>query len=405
MKKIISGIASGLLLASTCAVAGDAKIYVSNSDNDIHIHDFSTGLEEGVLEVINHNNPDPFGLFVTPSGNELYSITSSGWAMDQEFVVFNTKTNTETRRGIISETSAAEPKLQFGSYSPDGGKIYFLSDYVSSQSLFTPLHVFDTNSMTITDSSSIGYDAESMLVSPDGSRLYVMGSTPHLFGIIKVLDSTTLDVLDETVASYGGTLKAMSPAGDFMLVDHDGKLKAMDTATLQFIPGDELTLSGIGAVNVDDTYIVVDHGSANIDVYSVSDYSLVSATNLATAGWSMVMDADYDSALGKVSVSGFSMSPTVSGRVATIDAATGAVEYDVTSGFISGDIIIKPETEDLSLSVKSLAASTVQCINNTTGQTVYITPAAGEQAWNCESNGLLVAPGDSVTVTASGTAD
>lgn len=405
LKKIIAGIASGLLLVSASVMADSAKIYVSNSDNVIHIHDFNTGVEEGFLEVVNHNNPDPFGLFIPPASDELYSITASGWAMDQEFVVFDTKTNTEIRRGLISETSAAQQKLRYGAYSPSGDKIYFLSRYLANPGVYMPFQVFDTSSMLLTDSVDLGYDAESMLVSPDGTRLYVMGNTLSSYGIIKVLDATTLNVIDDTVASLGGALMAMSPAGDYMMVDHQGVLKAMDTTTLQFIPGAEIVQSHINTVAMDDTYIVVTHGSANVDVYNAGDYSLVSSNNLETSGWSMIMDADYDSELGKVSVSGFSMTPTVSGRVTTIDAATGTIEYDVTSGFISYDLVIKPATEDLSLLVKGVAANSVQCINNTTGQTVYITPAAGEQAWNCESNGLLVSPGDSVTVTAGGTAE
>jgi len=405
LKRLVIGIALGVLLASTCATAGSAKIYVGNFDDNIYVHDLSTGMEEAVIEIADHNNPSPYGLFITPPGDELFIITAAGWAMDQEFIVYDTVQNTEKRRGIISRTSARERKLRFGEYSPDGGKIYFLPQRVV-RSGFTPFQVFDTNLMIMTDQTDLSFDGRSMLTSPDGSRLYLKGRLWNSVDIItKVLDADTLEVIVETDV-INGSLGAMSPAGDYMVVYYREQLKFVDTETLQVLPGSEVTVNGwIKSVSIDDNHMVVMRGIASVDIYDLEDLSLLFSIDLTSLGWYTTLVADYDEKSGKLSVGGFSMSPSVSGRVATIDVATGNIEYDVVSGYIPSNIVIKPSADGLSLLVKRLVADSVQCTNNTTGQVVYISPAAGEQGWDCESHGLLVAPGDSVSMTASGTVD
>ncbi len=399
MNKISSTILGTVLGLSTSLALAAGEVYVGNFDDNIRVHGPLAGEIEATIDVI-HNNPNPYGLFFPTSvNNEVYALTSSGMSMDQEFIVYDTNSYTELRRGVISVDG-----LPFGTYSPSGDKIYFGTeryyDYDLQGWRYSPLEIFDTASMTLTQSVEVGFVITDMLASADGTKLYVLGNTPWQFGIVKVFDTATMTIINETTLQ-DGEIEALHPSGNYIYFDNHTDLKLLDTNTLELLPN-TVAPGNVNNVFAGGDRLVVQRGGNNVEVYNLNDYTLLTTYTAASLGWDALVAIDLEPSSGILAIGGYSMQPSVHGNLLAVDIDTLETKYNVTSGYIPTDLAIKPVTEELSFQANRVDAMTIQCVNNTTGQVVYIPAQPNVNSWNCEENGLIVKTGDNVTIGLNG---
>ena len=376
------------LFAGGTALAG-AKVYVSGLDKTIRAYDQQTGVEETVITT---NGNSPSNLFVHPAGDYLFATTYTGYQRGHKIVKINVTQNTIVEEVALTSTF---PHIQGVTYSPIGDKVYFFQQAGRNYPPL-PVSIFDLNTMTMDTEIPLDFDVQSMAISPDGSQLFVMGTN----GTLRVIDTTTLQIVREGNLGAGTDIQAMHPSGNTLYVNRQDNFHPVDTTTLELLPS--IGGSAFQQAVVSEEYLFIDRLNT-VDVINVDDYSLLGTIDLTQFGWIWVRAMTFDSSTQKLSAVGMDYN-IIESDLVTIDIPTLAVEHIVPTTRFPMSMTTKPDSVDLTLQVQRMDATTVQCSNNTTGQVVQITPQPTENAWNCEAHGLLVQPGDEVNINVIGAA-
>ncbi len=376
------------LLASGAALAA-AKVYVSGLDRTIIVYDQQTGIEEAIIAT---NGNAPSDLFVHPSGDYLFATTYTGSNLGYKIVKIDIAQNIQIEEAVLTTSG---PHVHGTTYSPIGDKVYFFQ-IPSSSTPPSPVYVFDLNSMTLDSEIPMDFDVQSLTISPNGEQLVVMGTD----GTLRVIDTTTSQVVVEGNLGSGTEIQAMHPSGNTLYVNRQDNFHPVDTTTLELFPsiGDSAFLQAV----VSEEYLFIDRLNT-VDVINVGDYSLLGTIDLTQFGWIWARTMAFDSNAQKLSAVGTNYN-IIESDLVIINIPTLTVENIAPTTRFPMDVAIKPDTVDLTLQVQGVDATTVQCSNNTTGQVVHITPQSTENTWNCEAHGLLVQPGDQVDINVIGTA-
>jgi len=380
------------------SVLADSKVYVSNIGNEIRVIDQDSGLQEAIINIAGDISVVR-DLHVHPSGDYLLAGFSNTLSGTRQLAVIDTVQNVEIHRVDVPGFNSN------GVYSPDGNKIYFISSDV--------VKVFDLNVMTFTDDLVTDLSGtKSIKLSPDGSRVFVIGRLPNVATwVIRSIDTVTLQTVNETPTDVDSYVIASHPSGNSIFVRHLGELRLMDATTLQLLPQ---VLPGIpqggqpfGAwaepVEVKGDYLIVNDYLNNVDVYDINDYSLLGSVDMTQLAWHWMIGVELDVAAGKFSFAGEGIvDGVVQGQLAIVDATSFTVDNIAFTGLFPIDSAINPAAVDLTLQVQRVDALGIQCTNNTTGQVVNIAPQPGVNLWNCTANGLVINKGDNVTVGVNG---
>ncbi len=378
------------LFAGGTALAG-AKVYVSGYDNAIRVYDQQTGVEEAII-AMNGNSPD--NLFVHPSGNYLFTTTYTGSNLGYKIVKIDVAQNIQIQEATLTTSG---PHVRETTYSPMGDRAYFFQQ-PSNSTPPSPVYIFDLNTMTLDSEIPMDFDVQSMTISPNGGKLFIMGTN----GILRVIDTATLQVIVEGDLGAGTDIQAMHPSGDVFYVNRQGNFQPVNTSTLEILPS--IASSAFMGAVASEEYLFINRVNM-IDIINVDDYSLLSTIDGAQFGWGWgwVKTMAFDSSAQKLSLVGTDM-VSVESSLVIIDIPTLAIEHNVPAVDLPINMALKPDTVNLTLQVQRMDATTIQCSNNTTGQVVQITPQPTENAWNCEAHGLLVQPGDEVNINVIGAA-
>jgi YVTN family beta-propeller protein len=115
--------------------------------------------------------------------------------------------------------------------SPDGRRIYV------TNGMFGNVMVMDAKNLSLIEAIKVGDNPGSILISPDGSRLYIIYSA-GIMRKIMVIDTNTYTVISDSAAAKNPFLEymALSPDGSWLYVSDgnfvDGYVTAINTTNL-----------------------------------------------------------------------------------------------------------------------------------------------------------------------------
>jgi len=179
------------------------ELYVANGffeaqeGNSISILDTDTG---NVLEVI----PaifDPLVLALSQTGDELYV---GGLALREVLVV------DISARDVVAEIDISGNSSDIV-LSPDGSKLYAVGTGVNERTV----SLIDLSTMEVAEEVAVD-EATFGAISKDGSQLYVSGFSPT----VSILDAADLSVLDTFDVDGTAGILRVSPDGAFLAVAH-----------------------------------------------------------------------------------------------------------------------------------------------------------------------------------------
>ena len=281
------------------AVSPDGKyLYVANyGDNTVSVIDAATNSVIATVTVGTafpcNGECGPSGLTVAPDGSRVY-VTDSGF----------------------------QP-----AFNADGSIAYYFPE--------TTVSVIDTATYTVTNTIEVGQLPVSVVVSPDGKRVYVGypgGPTP-----VRVIDTDTNTVISETTNLWGSSALAVSPDGKHVYVaglhQYDA-VSVIDTTSntvepLASLPGGA-SASAI-AISPDGTRLYVTSqdwtsSSSSLSVLDAADGAVIATIPLST-----------HSDDGQPS-QGVAVSPDGK-RVYVVDPSTDSVlEVDTATNTVTGSI-------------------------------------------------------------------
>jgi len=405
LNKIRLGLCGLALTMSTGIATADTSIYTFTNP-EIRIHDIQNGIEVGQTAATTNY---VYHTYASPFDNRLYVVDAyytANVGTQVQMSVIDTAQGTEIQRADIDMFANINPDLIVTS---EDGSIWAFGNR-SSNNIYTPLTIFDINTMSIVKQISVNFSTSQIKMAPDGSRLYTHTRTGG-FGdsTLRVFDVESGLMINEVSFSRQHiTLQAIHPSGNYLYLSYDGNgLRLIDVNTLQVLPETLLPNSHGEFLAKGDVLIQANVGKVNI--YNIDDYSLRGDFPYGSLGMNAIDSFDYELTTNKIAFVGMIPKPDYSGLLqvlSVIDAGTATLDYVKTfeenTDLWGSHVEIVADAVNLGLTLQKVNASVIKCINNTTGQEVVITPQSGEMSWDCEAGGLLVNSGDTVTIGGMG---
>ncbi|MCV7219260.1 beta-propeller fold lactonase family protein [Mycobacterium crocinum] len=187
----------------------------------------------------------PLGIAISRDGTRIY-VTNGA---DGTVSVIDTDTNTVVSTfGVVADPNELPRAVTVGA---DGKFVYVARNGGNT------VAVVDTTSEQVVDTITVGPQPSHVLVSPDGSKLYVAS-----IGTVTVVDTATHDVITSTLVTPGADRMAISPDGTRLYVTTmgDGGVAVIDTtdySTVTTIPAVNAGNSGGIAISPDGTRLYV----------------------------------------------------------------------------------------------------------------------------------------------------
>jgi YVTN family beta-propeller protein len=193
-------------LAEIVVASDGARAYVRSSSGRSTISVIDTAMNV-VLATISINERT-LKLAISSDGTRIYVTQASDY---NSLTVIDTATNQ-----VISTVSLERPKGGIV-VSPDGTRVYVITEGIGA---YGNVHVIDTATNEVITAIPVGFSPSGILVTPDGSQVYVVNNPNS--GVarcdIKVIDTVKNAVVD--VIPVG--VLASSSSGPSMIISPDG---------------------------------------------------------------------------------------------------------------------------------------------------------------------------------------
>lgn len=208
----ITDVAVGDLPQGVVVTPDGKKVYVSNmGSNSISVIDTASNT---VTSTIDLEDRSPQLMAISPNGRTLYVTTAVVDPEDENLVLSSqiTKISTTTNRvtGSVRNVGLVPYAI---AVSPNGSKIYVISEIESEGDYQSGVFVFSSYSGTARQIAGVGTQPESLIVSPDSTKLYVGDWDTGTISVVdtrnyQVIDSFTTapETVDELAVNKDGTL-------------------------------------------------------------------------------------------------------------------------------------------------------------------------------------------------------
>ena len=170
--------------------------------------------------------------------------------------------------------------------TPDGSKIY-VANRDNDRYGYGIVSVIDTATNKVTDTVDVGGEPNSLAITPDGSKVYVAGGRDNddnmVVSVIDTDKNKVTDTIDVENCEFLGDI-AVTPDGTRVyVVDMAGPTFVIDTATNEvtaMVPLGKYT-DGI-AVTPDGTKVYVANGFSNVSTIDTATNKVTATVNIGT---------------------------------------------------------------------------------------------------------------------------
>ena len=362
------------------------KVYVTNqSSNNVSVISTATNTVIATIAI-----GTPVGsLCISPDGNTLYVASYNN--NPGSISIINTLTNT------VSSTISVGYFINSMCISPDGSRVY-----VSYSNVIAVISTaINTIVATINSNTVLGY-ASAMVVSPNGTTLYVNNPNYSSVVVVNAITNTITTSIPVNGYSYG---ICINPDGSKLYLTRynpSNSLAVINTATNTIVSQTALSTNPYGiSISPDGSNLLVTYNTSNsLSVVNVSTYTVTSTINVGTnpivsgnfalntvtnCPPAITSTSPTSGAVGatiKIYGSGFTGATAISfGGVSTstftVDSATGITAV-VPVGATSGNVSVTTANGTGSLAGFVLAVPTITSISPSSiisGGTVTISGA------------------------------
>jgi YVTN family beta-propeller protein len=327
----------------------------------------------------------PWALTLDPNNETVYVLDKGN---GQALVVIDAATN----QVVNSITLDIEP--DFIAVHPSGESLY-LSDNAADETGSYPVVVFDTETLDVTATILLPHRRPcSIALSPSGSTAYVgtcSGSDDQMF----VIDTLTNSIVDVVPVGQGPEEIIVSPDGSTVYV-----MNSWSETVMVF---DSETLSLQASIPLPHYPVDIVLHPDGSSVYASSFYgnalSIIDTTT-EVAALSVLRPKQL-----AIHPDGHELYVHSIGQVAIIDTETVEVsDYSIDIDYFALDMVVLSPPCLLCGSVTGVSLSEVHCLNQTTQQELVLEVAEGARSWNCTSGDFPVDPTDQVDIRLIGTA-
>ncbi|MCF6281010.1 MAG: YncE family protein, partial [Candidatus Polarisedimenticolaceae bacterium] len=269
------------------------------------------------------------------------------------------------------------------------------------------IEVIDTETYAVVASIPLALANESRLVrvklSPATNKLYVTSgpSNAHNITTIDTATNTVIQTVPTPVAH--GPNFVVGPTGSILYFYNYKDLVAVDATTMSPLQT---------ANNIYGNRVAIDSSGERAYVKHHSGVYILDTNTMAVIDDVVVTDSSkylYDMAihpngeLAYLTGYGYVSGVGYQGVVFVVDLTTASLVDTAEFGSMFGQIVFGPGPEVVGGSVTGMTPTNVECHNNSTGQIVSISPII-EASWDCETAGLDVSSGDSISISVTGPA-
>lgn len=384
--------ASPVTATVTVTPVSEGYAYIENgNDGTISIINVSTNKVVSTLRL----PTDCFCVCISPDGSKAYIGCSGGTST---IAVINTATNTITN--VIPVSSSGESTGIV--VSPDGSNLY-VANYVDNT-------VTAVNAITgaIVARIPVGQYPLGVAISPDGSKVYVAYTYSNYVSVI----NTASNSISGTI-NVGGPDVAVSSSGEIYIpVANTNHVAVIDPAT-NTVKATIITSSapGVIAISPDGTRAYVVTGTNNIDIINTATNAVITTIPVGVTPNGICVSPDGDFVyVANTGSNNVSVINTSTNRVvATVNVGNGPISFGnfVTPGSgcngapTSFNITVNPSVIQPQLTVGAVSGSITACAG-----TASASPDIQQfsvSANNLTTNVSAIAPaGFEVSLTADG---
>jgi len=306
--------------------------YVANfGSNSISVIDRATNTVVDTIAV----GPTPGGVAVTHDGKEVWVLA------ENEVDVIDTATNAISAK--LTFSYELFPPVQPNSIviSPDDRRVYVVNDLLDG---FGTVSVIDRSSHAVLKNITVGEFPWSVAVTPNGKRVYVTNS---IDGTVSVIDAITLSVTYTTPVIAGQTFGlAVTPDGKYVYVMGGGvsgnAALVMDTATNAITTTIPMPSAAWVAMTPNGRFAyVTDVDYDTVRVINTTTNTVVktiSGASCTTLGVSIC----YPTGVAIGPFGKYAYATSHGDSVYVIDTSSNAVVDTITVGTAPGGIAIRP---------------------------------------------------------------
>ncbi len=400
-----------------CHSYASLTIVVPEYNTKTNFYESGTLNNTGTIGYGYTGNMPLFGYFnpvVSTSGDRYYASSAFG--------VFDININTGIPEEITNGSGNSYENVYSILLHPDNKHLYIVT-YDSNIDSSEIILVDTTTRQESTRISSLG-KAISIGLSDDKNTLYSLQYKPADGKLLlSKRNSLSLGLQDEQLlqfnvgASYVPTAEHQNLVvnSDIIYVTTNSHyLRTINPSTYEvspeFAPSDISNYYQASRISVieDKVFAIYTHynnGGFSLIAFNKNSHEVLSIKDFINYRGSYIA---YDAISRQLLFRGaYATGSSLDGRMIAIDIDSYEVVKEISNLYAApSGLAIQPADstpqEELSLSTQRINAAIVLCQNDTTGQAVYAAITQGSNAWNCEQSGLVVNPGDTVTVGVQG---
>jgi YVTN family beta-propeller protein len=252
--------AATFLSAAAHLQAFSATAYVSiccNAPSTAGVFNASTLAQERTI--VTGSGGD--GLAVSPDGTKMFVTVDQ----KHELQVIATSTGTILARVPVPLSVSGAPPLELV-ISPDGSHVYV---FTPQDILNSHLLAIDTTTYRVTQTSTVPYSGSlgPLLISPDGSKLYFEVGYANEY--LQVIDAITLKPLTKIPVNVIPTDLAVTPSGLILMTDTNDELLVIDPQSSAVVnrfalPNGSLDIPGVLTSSPDSTTAYISYAAKSI---------------------------------------------------------------------------------------------------------------------------------------------
>ena len=308
-----------------------SRAYVTNQgENTVSVIDTRTNTVIGTVTV----DYGPLGIIVSPDGSKIYVANSPGNSIS----VINAATN-----GVIATIPINGPWDL--AISPDGTRLYVSNPLPISNS--NTVTVINTVTNKVITTITVGLLPNGLVVSPDGSRVYVACGNSNYISIINTLTNT----VDAQLTTPTPAEVVLSPDGSRLYVSNNfsDEVSIFDTSTKSLITSVPITRQPYGlSLNKDGSLLyvaILDRN--NVSILNTSNYTFTTSVPVGNSPWGVGNFVTSGSGCTGVPIT-FTITVTPTPPTITTGSVTGTISA------CEGSASASPNTEQFAVSGNSL---------------------------------------------------
>jgi len=308
------------------------RVYVvrpnGSSSDSLEVIDTSTNAIIATVNLGDGSNALVTGMALSPDGTRLYAVFGNTGSSAGFIQVVDTTSNS-----VVTTYGVSGPTNLFGTVVDSSNRIYVLGNVPFSIPSAAQMVVIDGATGAQLDSVAVGFNPQTIIINPAGTRVYVTSVFPNV--VLQEFATGTNTLLSSTPLTARPNDQTISADGSTIYLAYSGRIEARSTATMAVVDTIPIGADGL-VVNGSSAYASLNGGVSVIDLTTktAKQTFVIGTGSSQILGFNTANNSIYANATAnQVAVIGLSAGTdtTTGGAIAHTDAPGATLNLPVSA--------------------------------------------------------------------------